>query len=95
LYEPDRPLRRTADVKLYVTHDAGGTILSIALQAPGTDGDLQVLPEAGQFVSEVDVKGERKAFADEEKALGKLAEIAATSRVDVTPPRRKLVALKR
>jgi hypothetical protein len=88
------------EMKLHVTHDQEGNILAIAMQAPDTDGELTVLADVDQIVSEVQVEGHPADFADEEKGSKTLADIAERFKVDVAPNdvppirRRKLVSRK-
>jgi len=83
-------------MKLYVTHDREGNILGVAMKAPDAEGDVQVLaasPE--QIVSEVQVTDKPADFADEEKAMRRMTEVAEQFRVDVAPQRGKLVRRQR
>ena len=72
-------------MKLHVTHDQEGNILAVAAQAPDTEGELKVLADGDDIVSEVEVDDDLAVFADEGRASQRLAEIAERFRVDVAP----------
>jgi hypothetical protein len=81
-------------MKIQVTHDREGNVLSIAVQTDD-EGELQLLPDEGaQMVSEVDYEGDAADLADEEGLQRALAEFAERYQVDMEPRRRKLVKRK-
>jgi hypothetical protein len=72
-------------MRILVTHDAAGNILSLAVPAPDAPGQLVVEPQAGELVSELDVPS-----VDQEQ-LHELSGIARDSRIDLASGRPKLV----
>jgi len=81
-------------MKLYVTHDQEGNIVSIGMPHADTDREVGIAAETEYTVSEVDVAGDRTDFADEEKAIRKLTEIVEQFRIDVPTKRGTLVSRK-
>ena len=60
-------------MKVFVVHDAKGTITSYAIPAPGMEGKIGIAPERGQTVTEIDVP-ELDGIADGRERLRQLDE---------------------
>lgn len=67
-------------MKVFVVHDANGTISSYAIPAPDMQGQLRLEPSRGQSVSEIDVP-ELDAIGDPRERLRHLDEALQDTRV--------------
>jgi hypothetical protein len=67
-------------MKVFVVHDAKGTIISYAIPAPEMEGQLGIEPAPGQSVSEVEVS-ELDQIEDVRERLRQLDETLRDRRV--------------
>ena len=79
-------------MKVLFLHDRKGAIRSFVVPAPGARGSLELEPDRGQLVTEVDVSGVRLTGARPEASLQRLSAIARSHRVDWRAKRARLVA---
>jgi hypothetical protein len=68
-------------MKVFVIHEAKGTITSYAIPAPGTEGSLGVEPERGQKVTEIDLP-ELDGIGDGRERLRRLDETLHDRRIE-------------
>ena len=68
-------------MKVFVVHDATGTITSYAIPAPGMEGEVVIEPDRGQKVTELDVS-ELDRVKDARERLHHLAEALKDRRID-------------
>lgn len=80
-------------MKVYVTHDEEGNIVSVNM--PNPEAKVLIVPDTGHRVCEVNVAGRAKDFADENEATAKLLEVAQEFRIDVPVGKGKLISLKK
>ena len=68
-------------MKVFVVHDAKGTITSYAIPAPGMEGALGVEAERGQKVTEIDLP-ELDGMGDGRERLSRLDEALHERRIE-------------
>ena len=68
-------------MKVFVVHDAKGTITSYAIPAPGMEGKIGVAPEHGQKVTEIDLP-ELAGIGDARERLRRLDERLHERRIE-------------
>jgi F0F1-type ATP synthase epsilon subunit len=68
-------------MKVFVVHDATGTITSYAIPAPGMEGTIGIAPEHGQKVTEIDLP-ELDAIGDGRERLRRLDETLHERRIE-------------
>jgi hypothetical protein len=77
-------------MRILVTHDEEGNILSLAVPAADVADQLALEPRPGEIVSEVDVPA-----TDQERPFDDLSRIVLHSRVDRSSGRARLVEKRR
>jgi hypothetical protein len=78
-------------MKVLFVHNRRGHIRSFVVPAPGARGSLELEPDRGQAVTEIDVPGITLTSKRPELALRKLSDIARRHRVDASGRRARLV----
>jgi hypothetical protein len=68
-------------MKVFVVHDANGTITSYAIPAPGMEGQIGIAPEDGQKMTEVDLP-ELNGTDDLRERLRRLDEALHERRIE-------------